>query len=98
MYRRRKFGLTDELLPGKRQVNEDQVAGGKRIAMSFVPADWPHLRPQKRSNLFAIALGEVEQIVSHCGIVSPRRVRGTGREQRLTLLTRVSKQGLVLPS
>jgi hypothetical protein len=44
MYRRRKAGLTDELLLRRRQVDEDKVGGGKRIAMVLVPADPPHLR------------------------------------------------------
>ena len=71
MYRRRKLGLTDELLLRRRQVDEDEVGRGKRIAMFLAPADPPHLRPEKRSGLFLVPLGEVEQIVRH-----PRMVPG----------------------
>jgi hypothetical protein len=45
MDRRRKLGLTDELLLRRRQVDEDKISGGKRIAMFLVPADPLHLRP-----------------------------------------------------
>jgi hypothetical protein len=45
MYRRRKLGLTDELLLRRRQVDGDKVGGGKRIAMFLLLADPPHLRP-----------------------------------------------------
>ncbi len=54
MYRRRKLGSTDELLLRRRQVDEDEVGRGKRIAMFLVPADPPHLRPEKRSGLFLV--------------------------------------------
>ena len=42
MYRRRKLGLTDELLLRRRQADEDEIGGSKRIAMFLVPAD-PHI-------------------------------------------------------
>ena len=45
MYRRRKLGLTDELLLGRRQIDEDEVADGKRIAMSLVLPDGQNVLP-----------------------------------------------------
>jgi hypothetical protein len=42
MYRRRKLGLTDELLPRPRQVDEDK-AGGARASRGFSSPTIPHI-------------------------------------------------------
>jgi hypothetical protein len=47
----RELGATNELCPGGRQVDQGEIAGGKRVAMSLVATDPPHLRLEKRSGL-----------------------------------------------
>src|SRR5215510_5714748 len=43
---------------------------GKRVAMSLLTTDPPHLRPKKHSGLLSVSVGEVEQVTRH-----PPRVR-----------------------
>ena len=67
-------------------------AGGKRIAMFLVPADPPHLRPQKRSGLFLVPPGDVEQIVRQPGIVPGSRADPQTRRARArAIATRLSQ-------
>jgi hypothetical protein len=71
--RRRKLGLADELLPRRRQVDQDKLGGGERITVLLLPADPPHPRPEKTRSLFLVRPADVEQIVRH-----PRIVWGRG--------------------
>jgi hypothetical protein len=73
VYRRRKLGLADERPLRRRQVDEDKIGGSKRTAMFLVPADSPHLRPQKRGGLFPVPVGDVEQIERHHRMVPASR-------------------------
>jgi hypothetical protein len=50
-------------------MDQDQVARGKRVAMSFVAVDRPHLHVEERSGVLAVSFGEVEDEVP-----DPRRV------------------------
>jgi hypothetical protein len=65
MDRCRELDAADELCLRGRQVDQGEIAGGKRVAMSLFAIDRPHLRPEKRSRPLSVSLGEVEQIMRH---------------------------------
>jgi hypothetical protein len=48
-----KLGAADEFSLGCAQIDEDEVAGGKRLAVRLVCVDTPHPDPQESSGLFA---------------------------------------------
>ena len=67
------------VLFGRAQIDEDEVAGGKRVAVRLVCVDPPHPDPQKPDSLFAqrwplrcLPVHEVEKVVGH-----PRSVAWT---------------------
>jgi hypothetical protein len=60
MDRRRELGATDELRLGS-QVDQGKIAGGKRVAMSLVATNPPHLRLEKTSGLWSVAVGELNR-------------------------------------
>jgi hypothetical protein len=60
------------------QIDEDEVACGKRVAVPLVGVDAPHPDPQESSGLFAqhwpwryVAPYEVEKVVRHLTSVPP---------------------------
>jgi hypothetical protein len=61
----RELDATGELCLGGRQIDQGEIAGGKRVAMSLVTTDPPHLRPKKHRGLFSVSVREVEQIMPH---------------------------------
>jgi hypothetical protein len=65
MDRCRELGATDELCLGGRQIDQGEVAGGKRVTVSLIAIESPHIRPEKCGRLSSVSLGEVEQIVRH---------------------------------
>jgi hypothetical protein len=52
MGRRGKLGAADELPLGCAQIDEDEVAGGQRVAVPLICVDAPHPEPQEPSGLF----------------------------------------------
>jgi hypothetical protein len=75
-----QFGMTDELALGPRDIDQGEIAAGKRIAMALVAADAPHLRVQQGSNLSLVPTGEVENEIPH-----RRSVPGSSRRMKSRL-------------
>jgi hypothetical protein len=53
MDRRVNFSAADELTHGRAQIDEDQVAWGKRVSVPLVSLDAPQPGPEKPGSLFA---------------------------------------------
>ena len=47
--RRGEFGSADERPLGRAQIDEGEIAGGKRVAVRLVCVDTPHPYPQESS-------------------------------------------------
>ena len=74
MNRRGELGTADEGPVGRAQVDEDEVAGGKCIAVRLVRVDAPHPNPQGPGGPFAhreplgcLPVYDVEEVVGHPG-------------------------------
>ena len=67
-----ELGAADELPLGCAQIDEDEVTGGKRVAVRLVRVDAPQPDPQEPSGLFAqrrplhcVPLHEIEKVMRH---------------------------------
>jgi hypothetical protein len=93
-----KLGVADELQVGRAEIDEDEVAGGKRVAVPLVGVHAPHPEPHERSRMFArrwLALHEVEEVVRHLRLdvlVEPEDVVGIPRalERHEPLVLRIA--------
>jgi hypothetical protein len=72
MGRRGELGAADELPLGCTKIDQDEVAGGKHVAVRLVGVNAPHPDPQESSGLFAqrrpwrcVPPYEVEKVVRH---------------------------------
>jgi hypothetical protein len=52
----RQFGAADEFAAGPPDVNQGEIARGKRAAMALVAFERPHLRAQEGSGPFSISV------------------------------------------